>query len=260
MAQAPAPPSSSAVRPPAQPRPLARIAVAAAGLAIAVAILAMLAGLGSRWGLWHFRTGFSLLRWATYGAIATVLVSAVAVAQTRPGTARRGFPLALGALVVSLLMVFIPWNWQRQAGNVPRIHDITTDTDNPPAFVAILPLRADAPNSAVYEGPEIAAQQRAGYPDIRPVVLDLPPERAFQRALDSARGMGWEIVAAEPAEGRIEATDQTFWFGFKDDVVIRLTPAGERTILDVRSVSRVGGSDVGTNAKRIREYIGQVQS
>jgi len=260
MAQAPAPSSSPAVSPPARPRPLAKVAVAAAGLAITVAVLAMLAGLGSRWGLWHFRTGFSLLRWAAYGAIATVLLSAVAVVLTRPGQPRRGFPLALGALIVSLLMVVIPWNWQRQARNVPRIHDITTDTDNPPAFVAILPLRADAPNSAVYEGPEIAAQQKAGYPDIRPVVLDLPPERAFQRALDAARAMGWEIVAAEPAEGRIEATDQTFWFGFKDDVVIRLTPAGGRTILDVRSVSRVGGSDVGTNAKRIREYISRAQA
>jgi uncharacterized protein (DUF1499 family) len=67
--------------------------------------------------------------------------------------------------------------------------------------------------------------------------------------------MGWEIVAADVEEGRIEATDRTFWFGFKDDVVIRLTPSGERTIVDVRSKSRVGGSDVGTNARRIRSFL-----
>ena len=71
--------------------------------------------------------------------------------------------------------------------------------------------------------------------------------------------MGWEVVEADSVGGRIEATDETFWFGFKDDVVIRLTSAGERTILDVRSLSRVGGGDVGTNAARIREYLDEVR-
>ncbi|MDX1493477.1 MAG: DUF1499 domain-containing protein, partial [Longimicrobiales bacterium] len=75
------------------------------------------------------------------------------------------------------------------------------------------------------------------------------------RALAAARAMGWEIIDADPDEGRIEATDRTFWFGFTDDVVIRLTPSGDRTIVDVRSKSRVGRSDVGTNARRIREYL-----
>jgi uncharacterized protein (DUF1499 family) len=261
MSEAPptTPSGSPAVSVAPRRRPISRIALVAAGLAVAGAILAMLAGLGSRWGLWHFRTGFDLLRWAVYGELATLLIALVAVVRTRPGTPHRGFPLAMFALVVALAFVAVPWSWQRQARSVPPIHDITTDTENPPRFVDVLPLRADAPNSAEYEGAEIAAQQREAYPDIRPVVLTLPPERAFQRALDAARGMGWDIVAADPAAGRIEATDETFWFGFKDDVVIRLTPTGGRTVLDVRSVSRVGRSDVGTNAERIREYIEAVQ-
>src|SRR5690606_13567146 len=100
--------------------------------------------------------------------------------------------------------------------------------------------------------------QLSAYPDIRPLVLDMPMASAFQRALEGVRDMGWEIVEADSIGGRIEATDETFWFGFKDDVVIRLTPTGERTILDVRSLSRVGGSDVGTNARRIRSYIEEV--
>ncbi len=261
MSQASAPPplGSHTVVSPAVRRPLSRVAVAAAGLAVGVTLLAALSGLGSRWGLWHFRTGFTLLRWSVYLGIFTILLSLVAVARTRPGSHRRGLPLALFALLVAGVVAAVPYSWQRQARGVPPIHDISTDTDNPPLFAEVLPLRADAANPAEYGGPEIAAQQNEAYPDIRPVVLNLPQDRAFQRALDAARSMGWEIVGSDPAAGRIEATDQTRWFGFKDDVVIRLTPSGERSILDVRSVSRVGRSDVGTNAKRIREYIAEVQ-
>jgi uncharacterized protein (DUF1499 family) len=138
------------------------------------------------------------------------------------------------------------------------IHDITTDTETPPVFVAILPLRAGAPNTAEYGGPEIAAQQRAGYPDLGPLTLPVPTAQAFTRALTVAREMGWEIVASEANEGRIEATATTFWFGFKDDVVIRVTPSGSGSRIDVRSVSRVGRSDVGTNAKRITDYLSRL--
>jgi uncharacterized protein (DUF1499 family) len=138
------------------------------------------------------------------------------------------------------------------------IHDITTDTETPPAFVAILPLRAGAPNLADYGGPEITAQQRTSYPDLGPLTLQVPPAQAFTLAFAVEQEMGWEIVANEPAEGRIEATDTTFWFGFKDDVVVRITPAGSGSRIDVRSVSRVGKSGVGTNAKRITEYLRRI--
>ena len=67
--------------------------------------------------------------------------------------------------------------------------------------------------------------------------------------------LGWEIVAAEPDRGRIEATATTFWFRFKDDVVIRLTPRGYGTYVDVRSKSRIGGGDMGANANRIRRFL-----
>ena len=140
--------------------------------------------------------------------------------------------------------------------NFPKIHDVTTDTEDPPAFVAILGLRKDAPNPSTYGGPEIAAQQRAAYPDIRPLVSEIPPARAFERALSVARRMGWDIVDENPPEGRIEATATTLWFGFKDDVVIRIIPlAGTGSRLDIRSVSRVGLSDIGTNARRIRAFL-----
>jgi uncharacterized protein (DUF1499 family) len=138
--------------------------------------------------------------------------------------------------------------------SLPFIHDISTDLEQPPEFVDVVPLRADAPNPVAHPGEETAAQQRQGYPDIRPLELDLAPEQAFDRALATAREQGWEIVAAVPEEGRIEATATTFWFGFKDDVVVRITPAGTGSRLDIRSKSRVGRSDVGANAARIRAF------
>src|SRR5207302_9610810 len=105
--------------------------------------------------------------------------------------------------------------------------------------------RAGAPNTAAYGGRDLAEQQRKGYPDLEPLVLGVPPSAAFTRARDAAEGMGWLIVAAEPAAGRLEATDSTLWFGFKDDIVVRIVPQGSGSRIDVRSVSRVGRSDLG---------------
>ncbi len=138
---------------------------------------------------------------------------------------------------------------------MPRIHDITTDTAHPPEFVATLPLRAGAPNPPGYDGKEVAELQRKAYPDIRPLELPVPPQQAFSKALAAAEAMGWEIVAQDPAAGRIEAVATTLWFDFKDDVVIRVAEAGRGSRIDIRSKSRVGRSDIGTNARRIRAYL-----
>jgi uncharacterized protein (DUF1499 family) len=243
----------------ASARPWSPVALAAAILSLLVAFAALMSGLGTRWGLWNFRTGFKILGYSAWAALAVALLSIVAIILTRPGTRYRGITLGFLGLVLSLIVFGIPYQFQRTAKGSPPIHDISTDLTNPPPFAAILPLRKDAPNPAEYGGPEIAAQQQKAYPDIQPLLLQLPVQRAFQRALDAARGMGWDIVSADPTAGRIEATARTFWFGFRDDVVVRLTPIGERTVVDVRSVSRVGRGDVGTNARRVREYLQKVR-
>ncbi len=229
-------------------------------LAIAVAVVAVLllliAGPGTRLGLWHFRTGFGLIRWAAYLGIAGVVLTLIALVATRP----RGGGLV--ALLVALLAAgaafVVPWRSAQQARRVPPIHDITTDTQNPPEFVAVLPLRADAPNPATYGGDSVAALQRQGYPDIGPLQLDVPPAEAFARARATAQAMDWEIVSADSAAGRLEATATTPWFGFKDDVVVRIRPDGTGSRVDVRSVSRVGKSDVGTNAARVRTFLARL--
>jgi uncharacterized protein (DUF1499 family) len=231
-----------------------RVGAALAVLALVVGLLGvaavLLAGPGSRMGWWSFRTGLTrLLAWGAYAGIAAAVLALVAlIAGGRRAVAALALVAALGAFLP-------PFLFRRTAQTVPAIHDVTTDTDNPPAFVAVVPRREGAGNPIEYGGPEVAAMQHRAYPDIRPVTLSDPPPRAFERALDAAKGQGWEIVAAEPAEGRIEATDTTRFFGFKDDVVVRVKPEGSGSRVDVRSLSRVGRSDVGKNASRIRAYL-----
>jgi uncharacterized protein (DUF1499 family) len=234
-------------------RRLRRFAPVIAGLA---ALLLLLSGPGTRFGLWDFRTGFQLLRWGAYLGIAAAGLGIVALLW-RPAGSRLWRPLL--AIVLGVVATVVPWFWMERAGRVPAIHDISTDTERPPEFVAVLPLRAGAPNPSAYGGPEIAAQQRAAYPDVGPLSLELPPAATFALALRAARESGWEIVAADSAAGRIEATATTAWFGFKDDVVVRVGGDGAGSRVDVRSVSRVGLSDVGTNASRIRDYLGRLR-
>jgi hypothetical protein len=161
----------------------------------------------------------------------------------------------LSACVIGAGVAYVPWQLQQQARSVPPIHDITTDTLEPPEFIAILPLRAGAANPPGYAGEEVARLQQEAYPDIRSYRLDAGADIAFERALAAARKMGWEIVAADPATGRIEATVTTFWYGFKDDVVVRVGAGNGGSVIDVRSKSRVGRSDLGANASRIRTYL-----
>jgi len=219
-------------------------------VSILAVALAVLAGFGSRFGLWHFRTGFSILKISAYAGLAGAIIALGALALERSGSRVQ----AIFAVLIGLGVFSVPWNYMRTAKKVPVIHDISTNTSNPPAFVAVLPLRKDALNPAEYGGAEIAEKQKAAYPDIIPLDLKMPADQAFSKALAAAKKMGWEIVDADAKDGRIEATDMTFWFGFKDDIIVRVAGEKDGSRIDVRSVSRVGKGDVGTNAKRIRKY------
>lgn len=237
---------------------LSRVAVCGFLTALLAGLTLPVAGWGYRLQWWEFRPGFTIFGWAGYGGLAAAALSLWGLVVARPGGPRRGFLFALVGLFGGLVVAGIPWLWWRTVQSVPPIHDISTDMETPPVFVAILPLRAGAPNSAEYGGPEIAAQQRAGYPDLGPLTLSESPAQVFPRALAAAHDLGWQVVASEPSEGRIEASATTFWFGFVDDVVVRITPSGSGSRIDVRSVSRVGRSDVGANAKRISTYLKQL--
>jgi uncharacterized protein (DUF1499 family) len=236
-------------------RPATPVATIGLTLGLLAALSGLAAGLGYRFGWWSLDTGFALLRYAVYGAIAAMAVSLLGLVLARPGGARRGMYRALAGLVIGAVVFGVPWSYLRAAQRVPPIHDITTDTESPPPFVAILPLRTGAANPPEHGGAEVAAQQRAAYPAILPVQAALPPERAFEAALATAQGQGWELVAAVPGEGRIEATDTTLWWGFKDDIVIRVRAENSGSRIDIRSKSRVGIGDFGTNAARIEAFL-----
>jgi uncharacterized protein (DUF1499 family) len=223
-------------------------------LAAALLALAMLALSGPlvRFELWSYRTGLNVFRWSVYLGIAAALLAALALLL--PAVRARGLALPLIALALGLAALYAPMAFLQRARAVPPINDITTDMTNPPRYMTA---------ARAYPGAEFARQQRAAYPDIAPRLLPMAPPEAFTRALSVAEAMGWEVVGRDAAAGTIEAVDSTKWFGFKDDIAIRVSAADagspNRSRVDVRSKSRVGRSDLGTNAQRIRAYLQQLK-
>lgn len=229
-------------------------------LALAVAVLGLVAVgvmlFGARLGLWEPIVGYGLYRsyLTPLGAIIAVLgvlaVVAHALRKERAGLAAGAVATVIGLACLSPLISRTLNPPQRGA----PIHDISTDTANPPAFEVIDETRAGARNTLDHGGAEVAEMQARAYSDIAPLETDLSPDAAFARALEVAGGMGWEIVANDADRRRFEATARTSVFYFADDVVVVVTPQGDGSRVDMRGVSRVGRSDQGVNAARIRAF------
>jgi uncharacterized protein (DUF1499 family) len=237
--------------------PLAPLLLAA----VALGLLA-LGPLGLRLGWWAY--GFGLYRlMPASGLLAAIAVglSILALArewsQLHPG----GRAMLFIALALAAALFCVPVRYWYTRNSVPPIHDITTDIDNPPAFSAVLPARAaERAGSVDHRTPQLGELQKAAYPDLAPLTTTLPPTRAFEEALQVARSMpGWTIVAADANAGRIEASEQSRWFRFTDDIVIRVIGEGTGSRIDLRSTSRQGRSDYGVNAARIRAYMGALR-
>lgn len=226
--------------------------------AVAAFVMLLASGPGTRMGLWPWETGLALLKWATYtglaaGVAAIVLIVAMALPRWRH---RPWVPLV--ALCFALAAAVPPIILLEQAEKAAPIHDITTDPFDPPGFETLLAVRQKSPNGAAYGGMAVAAQQQKAYPEIKTLLIKNNPREAMQRAIDAARASGWEVVSSDAASGRLEATATTMWFGFKDDIVVRIRAEGPGSRVDVRSASRVGESDIGANAKRIKEFLGRL--
>jgi len=230
-----------------------------AWMTVLAVLLAVLAGPLTRFGIAHFRATLLLFALSSLVAGVGAVILLVNVIMTRNAGGSVG-GLRLAALVGGLVVAAFFASLFAKARSVPPIHDISTDTANPPLFVDVLPLRAGAMNPPEYAGPDTAAQQAKAYPDIRTLTLPQAPAALFDRTKAAMTSFGWDIVGSDPASGRIEATETTAWFGFKDDVVVRIQPAAEGATIDIRSKSRVGISDVGANAARIRKLVEAVQA
>lgn len=225
--------------------------IGAAAVALAV-LAALLAGQGNRFEWWDYRMALTIVRGSVWTGLGGALVALLCAALLR--RARTAWTWAIAGTLVAGSLYAVPLWHQQQRPTGPGIHDISTNTEDPPKYVAILPLRRNAPLPTEYTA-EKAKRQKAAYPEIAPLALPQPPAQVFERALAVVRDSGWEVVAAASAEGRIEATVTSFFMGFKDDVVIRIAAQGPGTLVDMRSMSRVGGSDFGANARRVSGYL-----
>lgn len=235
------------------PTLLARLALL---LLVAAALMLGGAGPAHRLELLPLGTAFDLLRLGAYLALGAATLGLITLIVA--SLCRRWRPALAGGvvLVVVAAMMAVPWQLMQRAQAVPPIHDVTTDLDAPPAFEALAEAREAAPNDVGY--PEAFADpQRQAYPEIQPLLIDLPLASVLGAVEAAALDQGWEIASL--TETGLEATATTFWFGFRDDVVVRLTETEAGVRVDVRSASRLGRSDLGTNAARIRDFFDALQ-
>jgi uncharacterized protein (DUF1499 family) len=233
----------------------------ALGLALLAGLLLIAGPVGWRVGWWHFRLAFGVLMpWAGYVAAGGLAVALLTLLLLRRSLGRGGLVAVLLGLALSAAILYFPLSWSLTRGKFPPLHDITTDPADPPAFAAVLPARqAESGNSTAYDQKE-AALQKQFFPDIAPLTTPLAPAKAFAYAHSAARAMpGWRIIAEDPAAGRIEASQSSRWFGFTDDIVIRIVAAEGGSRIDVRSESRQGRGDFGVNATRVRAYLARLR-
>jgi uncharacterized protein (DUF1499 family) len=223
-----------------------------------------------------------LINWLGYFAIGLLLILPLSVLTIRSGQWQLGLPLygiaCFGSVLLLILAVvlllrsrFTPWRKDillralfalpgavlllalTSGGNHPMIHDISTDTADPPTFTVALQQRGAESNTLEVDQ-SVMRQQEEAYPDLQTLVSPLPTDQAYNRALQVATNLGWDIYHQDSNTGVIEAVDTTSIMGFKDDIVIRVRSSAQGTLLDLRSVSRVGEGDLGANAQRIRAF------
>ena len=197
-------------------------------------------------------------------ALALLLAGAAAVEIWSAG--RRGVARAAVGAALSLALVAYPAYLAIQAGRLPRINQVTTDFKSPPAYMISSKAReARGAWTPPAPGPDVEAAQRAAYPRVQPMLVDLEPDQAYRMSLRIAKDLGWRIVDASPpnlrggGEAHIDATDRSLFFGFVSDIAIRIRPQGSQTQIDIRSASRIGRHDFGANARRAERFIDAVQ-
>lgn len=253
--------------------------------ALWVALVAVIAGplwlavaaLGSKFGVWSFGFGLGKMtfQWSKYVLFAAVGICAIALILQLIKAPRRGSIFALIFLMVPILILGRMNGVGQVAAGLPPIHDVQTDWNSPLRFSDALLAEREAngwnpvldspvvPKSAAGRWPdavgktnkELQAESYAKF-NLRPQLLEIRPEIAFEAAIEVAKKEGMEIVSADAKTGRIHATYTSFWYGFVDDVMIQVDPQGKvGSKVNVRSVSRVGLSDLGANATRINSFI-----
>ena len=207
-----------------------------------------------RQDLMGFGTGLKLIQaGALLGAVIFVVGTIYFFVNKKknPNAARSA---VIGAAIA--LVPVVPLALQAQkASSLPFIHNISTDTVNAPTFHELLNHRLPTDNPHHYDAEKLAPLQKEAYPNVKTLRSSLTLSQALSKSEEIAKSLGWEIVNVDPAKGIVEATETTALWGFKDDVVVRITQDGQDTLIDLKSVSRFGGSDLGVNAARIETFL-----
>ncbi len=221
--------------------------------AVIGAVLLLMGGLGTRLGMWSYNGGFTVASGGILLASAGFFLGVIGyVVALRKGLSTERSSILIALVICTILLVQVGMQMNALA-SVPAIHNISTDTQDPPAFDALVAVRAaEGANPLVYDANVLAEPQRQAYPWVQTLELPTNPAILLNEAVSVLEDMGLAVVNVSAEQGIIEATATTFWFGFKDDVVIRVRESAVGgSVIDVRSVSRSGQSDLGVNAKRI---------
>ena len=242
--------------------PMSRLAIWARRIAFFALVATLLSIIVVRSGLLEIGPSIATFGGAlVFAGLAILLGLAAFVTIWKDGLSGLGH--ALLAIAIGSIILAYPAYLGIKAYKLPAIADITTDPIDPPRFEAIAKVRPRDANPIIYAGLYAAEQQRRAYPDIEPLMVPVSPKAAFDAALTIADKRRWRVVdKRDPApgrpEGRIEAVARSPVMGFRDDVVIRVRPAPDGARIDVRSASRYGRHDLGTNADRIRNLLSDI--
>lgn len=224
---------------------------------------------GTGWGFWAYQSGLKGVTWAFFLGLGAILFGILFGWRARKAVAPPPRTRRWVGMLVAIIYVGWVGTFLMAALTVPAIHDVSTDLADPPTFQT-LQLRADnldnVPGADDEDMKGLTPQQRwavvhqKAYGDIRSVRINEPVPMVVAKAERLAKARGWDVAVALPEEGRLEATETSAFFRFKDDIVLRVRPTdtGEGSIIDMRSVSRVGTSDLGVNAKRVRSFLGDL--
>ncbi|MEA3018313.1 MAG: hypothetical protein QOI38_3035 [Sphingomonadales bacterium] len=246
-----------------------RLTLLAAVLSIGGALAALIAAYGSGHEYWHFRSGLKALRYCFFAAAAGGLLALVAIFLRRRGGGRLGL-LNLIALLVSLAFCFYLYSLYRTAYSVPPIHDVSTNLVDYPRYYRLRVRDDNLASVPADRRPDLAAltprerwmaYHRDAYRDLATLRVQWPVAETVGRAERLARDRGWEVVTVDTGQGILEAVATSRFFRFKDNIVVRVRPlsAGGGSMVDMRSMSRVGVSDVGANARRIRDFLADLR-
>ncbi len=242
--------------------PTSKLAIWAWRVGVFSLAAALLAIVIVRAGLLEFRPGLATFGGAlAFAVLAMLLALAAFVVIWKDGLG--GMGQALAAMALSFALLAYPAYFVVKAYQLPWIYDITTDPIDPPRYEALAKVRPRDANPVAYAGLYAAEQQRAAYPDVESLEQNASPEAAYNAALAVINKRRWRVVDARAPQagrrdGHIEAVARTAIMGFRDDVVVRVRPDGDGSRIDVRSSSRHGTFDFGTNAARIRSLLDDV--